>query len=66
MQRLVAAPTLSNSDDTSFIVIKTASFEPTLVLPANNSATDLAEDAASSADKQVRAKPQPSSVSQPW
>jgi hypothetical protein len=52
----LAPQTLFSSDDASFLVIDTASFEPTWALAAHDSATKLAEQSAASVHQQVRSQ----------
>jgi hypothetical protein len=53
----VSVAARSYFDEQSFAMISTASFEPTVVLPANNSsAAKLEQDAAFSTYAEVRAK----------
>jgi hypothetical protein len=57
LQCLVSAEARSYFDEQSFAMISTASFEPTVVLPANtSSAAKLQQDAAFSTYAQVRPK----------
>jgi hypothetical protein len=50
----VAPQTLYRSDDASFLVVVTASFEPTWVLAAHSAAQNMEGEAASSVHQKVK------------